>query len=683
MVNLYAAVLTAAAAAAAAAAAPPIVIAGGTGRVGAAVVRSLIARRGDDNIVVLARDLEKARVVHGSGIRCLLADYADEDSLRAALSEVAPGFRLFVACNNGPAQASLESAVCRAAHEAGCAYAVKLSTATAVLELKEGGPYAAHLEVEALLRELALPHAVLRPNLFIDEVGVGGFLGVSGPLGCSDDCTHPFAAAPISVVDVRDVAMCAAALLDADEPDPAVGVKYEITGPAAIRLGDELASAISSVRPRPVTIGACTVDEYIAARQLPPPIAANLAGFFHVLATQCAATTDVVQSLTGAPPRDVRQFVHHHARDFLPERFERLLGAPARSFREAARVRTLPVADELAALAPDELLIRVLVAGVNGGADTFSVTRAAEHDDDASTAEEDDDASIPLGKEGVGVTVAVGDEAAAAGFAPGQRVAFIGVGFTQYTRVRMRLALVVDGEADAAEQTALRVSGHTAAVALGYTSPVRAGDVVVVTACCGATGSFAAQLAKAAGATVIGTVGSAAKAQVARDLLGIDRVVQYHDEDLATVLKAEYPDGVDLAYEGVGGPLLGGICANLKPDGRVLVVGSISQYPHNLEKAPHGVEGLGDIMDDVFRPGKTVDLPSGGQLIGNVWGDSFSTGVLPAYRDRIYADHAAGKLVSLVDTSQTFRGLAQAPDAVEHMLAGRNTGKVVLYVSDT
>ena len=661
----------------AAAAPPPIVVAGGTGRVGAAVVRSLVARRGsNDNIFVLARDAEKAGTLH-AGVQCICADYSDAESLQAALSKVPQGFRLFVACNNGPAQASLESAVCCAAQEAGCCYAVKLSTATPVLELKEGGPYAAHLEVEELLRQLALPHAVLRPNLFMDEIGLGGFLGVSAPLGASDECTHPFAAAPISIVDVRDVAACATALLVAKEPDPTVGIKYEVTGPAAVTLGDELASAISSIRPRHVTISACTVDDYIAARQLPPAIAANLAGFFNVLATQCAATTDVVHSLTGEPPRDIRRFVHDHAPRFLPETFSRLLGTPAPSFREAARIVALTTADEVASLGEDELLIRVLVAGVNGGADTFTVTRAADADADA------DADAIPMGKEGVGVVVAVGNTAADGGFKPGQRVAFIGVGYTEYTRVAMRLAYAVDAEADAAEQSALRVSGHTAAIALGHTSPVREGDVVVVTACCGATGSFAAQMAKAAGAIVVGTVGSDAKAEVAREVLKVDRVVQYHKEDLGEVLKAEFPTGVDLAYEGVGGPLLGAICANLKPDGKVLVVGSISQYPHNAEKAAHGVEGLGDIMDDVFRPGKTVELPNGGKLIGNVWGDSFSSGVLPAYRDRIYADHAAGKLVSLVDKSLAFRGVAQVVDAVDHMLSGRNMGKVVVHVSDT
>jgi hypothetical protein len=252
--------------------------------------------------------------------------------------------------------------------------------------------------------------------------------------------------------------------------------------------------------------------------------------------------------------------------------------------------------------------------------------------------------------------------------------------------------------------------------------------------------------------------------------LGVDRIVEYKDEDLATVLADEFPDGIDVAYDGVGGPLLGAICSHLKPHGMVLVVGSISQYPHNEHKPPHGIDGIGDIMDEarciapphshptildrptrtpqhsrptpfawaaaadhrlmlpspngqcrsharlhhtacgwlgralagavrasahgccasggtvcpqVFRPGKTVDLPSGnGRLVGNVWGDSFTAGVLPEWRDRLYADHAAGRVVALVDTTKRFCGVSEAVDAVEHMLSGRSKGKVVLHVSE-
>ena len=252
----------------------PIVVTGATGRVGAAVVHSLVALRGSaENLYILSRNADKARELCADA-QHFEADYADEDALRAALSAVPHGFRLFVACSNGPAQASLEGTVCRAAVEQGCGYVVKLSTSTPVLEMKEGGPYAAHLEVEQLLRELAVPHAVLRPNLFMDEVCVGAFLGVSGPLATADTCAHPFADASISVVDVRDVGACAAALLVAESPEERVGT-FEITGGQATCLGTELAAAISELRPRRVAIDACTVDQYIASRNLPPPIAAN------------------------------------------------------------------------------------------------------------------------------------------------------------------------------------------------------------------------------------------------------------------------------------------------------------------------------------------------------------------------------------------------------------------------
>ena len=63
------------------------------------------------------------------------------------------------------------------------------------------------------------------------------------------------------------------------------------------------------------------------------------------------------------------------------------------------------------------------------------------------------------------------------------------------------------------------------------------------------------QEAVARGATVVGTVGSDAKAAAAR-ALGVSRVVNYKAEKLGAVLAAEFPEGVAVAYEGVGGALL-------------------------------------------------------------------------------------------------------------------------------
>ena len=156
----------------------------------------------------------------------------------------------------------------------------------------------------------------------MDEVTLGGFLGVCGALRNADTCTHPFANTPISMVDVRDVAECAAALLCTPKPPDAAasidGIVYDVTGPHAVRLGDELARAASALRPRRVTIEPCSVDEYLAPRGLPPAAAAKLGGFLNVLGSQCAATTAAVRQLTGRPPRSLAEHVVYHSAAFLP-----------------------------------------------------------------------------------------------------------------------------------------------------------------------------------------------------------------------------------------------------------------------------------------------------------------------------------------------------------------------------
>ena len=130
---------------------PTVVVAGATGKAGSAVVRSLVESGGVD-IVALVRSAAKARTLYGedSGVEIAEADYADTDALDAVLREH-QACRIFIACANGPNQARLEVNLCEAAKRHGASYAVKLSTATPVLEMKAGGPYGAHLEAEAAL----------------------------------------------------------------------------------------------------------------------------------------------------------------------------------------------------------------------------------------------------------------------------------------------------------------------------------------------------------------------------------------------------------------------------------------------------------------------------------------------------------------------------------------------------
>lgn len=463
-------------------------------------MQSLLSSAKPSDIYVLVRDAAKARRLHGDDINILESAYDDPAALEAAFASLPSdkGFRLFLACSNGPDQEKLESAILRAAackkgSGAGCSAVVKLSSATPVLEAESGGPHAAHAAVEQLLADAEaelgrpLPHAVLRPNLFLDEVCTGRFLGVAPALRAAaatsssdtDACIHPFAEASISAVDVDDVADCAAAILleEAERPrwvSPR-GKYFDLTGPRPVVLARDLAAAASSVRPRPVAIEACSVEAYLAAKGLPPSSA--VAGFFEVLRTRCGGTSGAVEELTGRPARSLEDYFFAKSGDtrqgawrreqqqqqqqgrgveghglsvaaaFMPNTFSRLVAfgeetkedskkeggggggeekegeeKDASLFGAAARVMEVRSSDEVAALGPNEALIKVDVAGVNGGADTFDVVNAPSPVRKAEAAPPTDDGGgrelLPLGHEGVGVVVAVGAEAPAS-LAPG------------------------------------------------------------------------------------------------------------------------------------------------------------------------------------------------------------------------------------------------------------------------
>ena len=102
------------------------------------------------------------------------------------------------------------------------------------------------------------------------------------------------------------------------------------------------------------------------------------------------------------------------------------------------------------------------------------------------------------------------------------------------------------------QAAAMLLQGLTAQYLLRQTFPVKAGDRVLIHAAAGGVGLLACQWAKALGAIVIGTVGSAAK----RDLAaahGCDHVILYQEEDVvARVRDLTGGQGVDVVYDGVG-----------------------------------------------------------------------------------------------------------------------------------
>jgi hypothetical protein len=130
--------------------------------------------------------------------------------------------------------------------------------------------------------------------------------------------------------------------------------------------------------------------------------------------------------------------------------------------------------------------------------------------------------------------------------------------------------------------------GLTAYVGLHDIGGLRPDDVVFISSAAGAVGSIAGQLAKLAGANVIGSAGSAEKVAYLKDELTFDAAFDYHDGDTKAKLAQLAPDGITLYFDNVGGEQLEGALSALRPFGRIIACGMISQYnvptpgPRNL-----------------------------------------------------------------------------------------------------
>lgn len=705
-----------------------IVVTGATGKVGSRLIQKLLTNDDESTrVIALVRNGEKARSMFATGetnsmeddtssgnyssdnttikssilrrLEIVEADFENTDCLRSTFHDIitsSSSVGLFLSCGNVPSQETIELNVARAASEAAKAvdtestsdlqalFCVKLSTAQPVMEQGIGAGIV-HTKIEEALRTIWKKEQVciLRPAFFVQmldpEIG-GKLMGVD--LRNESSVAHPWADCAMAMVDCDDVASCAQTILreslgsQKDATKRHGGQIYELTGSKPVSLSSDLAQLVTKLRGEsPFTIHSCSIEEHCAAIGMPASSHERMSPFFNTLSAYNTAT-DTIEQITNQPPRSFEESILENTIAFLPSTFQRLVGKKSSSFREAAKVTSLNMQEEWKKVGEDEVLIRVQVAGVNGGADTFSVTKA-----------DDNVPEFALGNEGIGIVVKRGAKVDT--FTVGQQVLFLGGGYTEYVRVAARRCLPTSeslAKSPPAELTALRISGLTAIVALTRTCPVQKGDVVLVSACCGGTGHFATQIAKNNGATVIGTVGSTAKLQTAQQLNACNRIVDLSREDLNGVLKEEFPQGVNVAYEGVGGKVLQAVCQNLAPGGRVLVVGSISQYPHNENLDPVGfLKGLKDGQDimDVFRSGQTIEMDeSGRMLIGNVWGDIFTNPQEMAdYRNRLFDSYAKGEIQVLLDDA-SFRGVDSVCDAVDHMLSRKSVGKVHVTISD-
>ena len=182
-----------------------------------------------------------------------------------------------------------------------------------------------------------------------------------------------------------------------------------------------------------------------------------------------------------------------------------------------------------------------------------------------------------IGLEGAGVVEAIGPGVTEV--AVGDRVAYAGGPVGAYAEVRNLPAhrlLRLPDSISSRTAAAMMLQGLTAAYLLRKTYRVQAGDTVLIHAAAGGVGLIACQWAKALGATVIGTVGSAAKAELAK-AHGCDHVINYSVENFTQrVREITGGEGVPVVYDGVGKDTFMGSLDCLRPLGMMVTYGNAS-----------------------------------------------------------------------------------------------------------
>ncbi len=211
---------------------------------------------------------------------------------------------------------------------------------------------------------------------------------------------------------------------------------------------------------------------------------------------------------------------------------------------------------------PNEVLIRVRATSLNR-LDIFM--REGSHGTSITPPQ-------ILGRDLAGDVVAVGSEVK--DFRPGDRVVGSGNGsYAEYAVAPAERTFVLPAACSYDDGGALPTAGLTAYQMLVNRACVRPGEDVLVMAASSGVSSFAIQIAKAIGARVIATAGSADKLQRAMEI-GADAVINHYTEDIAArVRQLTDGQGVDVVIEHVGAAVWQACFRSLKVGGRLVTCG--------------------------------------------------------------------------------------------------------------
>ena len=276
-----------------------------------------------------------------------------------------------------------------------------------------------------------------------------------------------------------------------------------------------------------------------------------------------------------------------------------------------------------------------------------------------------------IGYEGHGIVTLVGCDVTS--FKVGDAVLYLGPsgGYSEYiyASTTRTFPIILPAPSVKKEYLCALNCGLTAAIALSEKARIHAGDKVLITAAAGGTGHIAVQWAKMKGSYVIGITSADEKADFLKSI-GADHVINYKKEDLDSVLKESYPEGVDVIWETIGGKTFEMLFDHLALHGRMITLGGISGY-------------LEDGFPEVRIDHMTLLLKSL-TVIGFKFFDNINH--MPGYSQQLISLIDEGKLKVKLDQGEKtagglFMGLEGCIRAVEHLIRGKNVGRVIVQIN--
>lgn len=279
-----------------------ILVIGGRSKIGSALVRDLLA--GGARVTVLTRSREE-RQATSEAAETVPGDLADPDSLARAMEGVG---RVFLLSSPHAEAVRWHSNAITAARAAG----VRLLVRSSIIGADRDSPaefVQAHVESDRELIASGVPYAIVRPNLFLQNIAESTIPGIDGGGRFYVNAGQ----ARISMVDTDDVAAVARVLLT--EPGHE-GEAHTVTGPAAVSYQD-VAAALGEHLGRPLTyvdVPDDAVRQSLLGFGVSAWFADALVGLYQDYRRSgaggyAAQVTDTVERLTGRRPRSLAEYV--------------------------------------------------------------------------------------------------------------------------------------------------------------------------------------------------------------------------------------------------------------------------------------------------------------------------------------------------------------------------------------